>query len=65
MKLDAKGRCCGRKPIKYRREPHYFCSRCDRAYSLDTGEQIANWAWVRTSPYAEFQRNPRYSTVQP
>ena len=46
QKLDNLGRCCGRKPLVYKREPHYFCTRRDRAYSLDTGEQIANWAWL-------------------
>ena len=45
-KLDDKGRCCGRKPLVYKRFPaHKFCSRCDRAYDLNTGEQISNWAW--------------------
>lgn len=53
MKLDEKGRCCGRKPIHYKggawnspAQPEKFCSRCDRAYSPITGEQIANWAWI-------------------
>jgi len=44
-KLDEAGRCCGRKPLVYKREPHYFCDRCDRAFSLRDGVQIANWAW--------------------
>ena len=48
--LDEKGRCCGRKPIVYKRPPHKFCFRCDRSYSLETGEQIENWAWVKSSP---------------
>ena len=51
--LDGVGRCecCQRKPLVYRRtrDPRYprghFCSRCDRAYSLETGAQIENWAW--------------------
>lgn len=45
--LDAEGRCCGRKSIRYARMggPHFFCPRCDAAFSLDTGEQIQNWAW--------------------
>ncbi len=51
MKLDNKGRCCGRKPLVYRGEhttstgPHRFCPRCDRAYDLEENEQIPNWAW--------------------
>ena len=45
--LDAKGRCCGRKPLLYKRPtPSLFCTRCDRAYSVDKGEQIANWAYA-------------------
>ena len=51
--LDEVGRCecCKRKPLVYKRtrDPRYprghFCSRCDRAYSLETGAQIGNWAW--------------------
>lgn len=52
MKLDEKGRCCGRKPIDYKgggwnspSRPQKFCPRCDRAYDRNTGEQIENWAW--------------------
>lgn len=48
--LDSKGRCCGRKPLVYKRDggPHRFCVRCDRAYPLDDDVQIANWAWRAT-----------------
>lgn len=60
--LDAKGRCCGRKPIKYKREQHYFCHRCSRAFSLETGKQIPNWAWTKISD-AEFR--PNYPKVHP
>ena len=55
MKLDEKGRCCGRKPLRYKRHggPDHpacrFCPRCDRAYSPETGEQIENWAYTRTA----------------
>lgn len=52
MKLDAKGRCCGRKPIDYKgggwnspRKPMKFCDRCCREFDRVTGEQTANWAW--------------------
>ena len=51
MRLDDKGRCCGRKPIDYKgrgsspEKPHKFCDRCDRAFDRVTGEQIENWAW--------------------
>lgn len=53
--LGAEGRCCGRKPLTYKTGrvttsgiPQRFCTRCSRAYSLETGEQIANWAWLTT-----------------
>jgi len=51
--LDGKGRCCGVKPIVYKRDhgPDYprgkFCTRCSRKFDLDTGDQIPNWAWAR------------------
>lgn len=53
MTLDDKGRCCGRKPLVYKRSPstgeppQRFCCRCDRAYNIETGEQIDNWAWKK------------------
>lgn len=50
--IDAKGRCCGRKPLHYKRgltttlrRPQLFCCRCNAAYDPETREQIANWAW--------------------
>lgn len=50
-KLDKKGRCCGKKPIKYKRDDHYFCPRCDRSFSLETEYQIESWAWTfKTDP---------------
>lgn len=48
--LDDKGRCCGRKPLVYKRLQGYnnpaglFCTRCDRAYTHD-GKPQENWAW--------------------
>lgn len=51
MKLDEKGRCCGRKPLVYKtlkytgERPQKYCPRCDRAFDIKTGEQIKNWAW--------------------
>lgn len=45
-KLDDKGRCCGRKPVVYRRPDHrLFCTRCDAQYDPQTGTQVANWAY--------------------
>ena len=54
MKLDEKGRCCGRKPIYYKGgswrsppgAPLMFCGRCNREYDPITGEQRENWAWA-------------------
>ena len=51
--LDAKGRCCGRKPIHYKGGswrsppgcPMWFCCTCHREYSDPSGVQQANWAW--------------------
>lgn len=45
--LDEKGRCCGRKPIIYKRPRpgHYYCCRCHRHFNLETGIQVENWAW--------------------
>lgn len=43
--IDEKGRCCGRKPIPYKRTGHLFCPRCDRAYGIESKTQINNWAW--------------------
>lgn len=43
--LDEKGRCCGRKPLVYKRPPRRFCHRCCRGYHFDQPHQIANWAW--------------------
>ena len=46
-KLDEKDRCCGRKPIIYKKSPFtgYFCTRCYRSYDLKTKIQIENWAY--------------------
>lgn len=56
MAIDAKGRCCGRKPLHYKRghtttlkRPQLFCTRCDAAYDPETKEQVENWAFTRDS----------------
>lgn len=46
MTLDDKGRCCGRKPITYKRHNQLFCDRCDRLYEMTTGKWIPNRAWI-------------------
>lgn len=57
--------CCGRKPLIYMRERHQFCTRCDRAYDLDTEQQVPNWAWKHwggqwrpTYPNSEAAKQP-------
>ena len=45
--VDEKGRCCGRKPIPYRRPPTLFCPRCDACFDPRTGKQIQNWAYLK------------------
>lgn len=45
VQLSAEGRCCGRKPLFYKRpKPHMFCSRCCREFDSD-GRQSQNWAY--------------------
>lgn len=51
-RLDEAGRCCGRKPLVYRRDRHLFCDRCCRAFDYD-GFQISNWAWKRVEGSGE------------
>lgn len=43
--LNEKSQCCGRKPIVYKRDRHFFCHRCSRSYDIDSKQQIPNWAW--------------------
>lgn len=53
-RLDAKGRCCGRKPIFYKGgswrsppgSPMYFCCECDREFGPD-GRQRPNWKYKK------------------
>jgi hypothetical protein len=53
--LVDKGRCCGRKPLVYKREGHRFCHRCDRSYHRYQDFQIDNWAWKFRSEIAQFE----------
>lgn len=41
--LDEKGRCCGRKPLVYKREGHRFCDRCSRHYHLTEPHMVDGW----------------------
>ena len=45
-RLDDKGRCCGRKPLVYKRPvTHFFCTKCDAEFAV-SGKQRPNWAWL-------------------
>ena len=44
--LDDAGRCCGRKPMVYKRPHRLFCPRCDAEYKPETGRQQANWCYL-------------------
>lgn len=62
-RLDEQGRCCGRKPIHYKRGnsyqsgPRYYCDRCDATFSVETGEQVPSWAYPLISDGLAY---PRY-----
>ena len=58
-KINDKGQCpvCLRKPLVYKRPPHLFCYRCDRAYAPDTGKQIQNHAWSTMDGGLTFNAN--------
>lgn len=43
--LDDAGRCCGRKPMVYKRPHRLFCPRCDAEYNPSTGRQQQNWCY--------------------
>lgn len=45
VRLDSKGRCCGKKPVVYKRKGTLFCCRCDAEFDIATLEQRASWAW--------------------
>jgi hypothetical protein len=45
-RIGDRGRCCGKKPIIYKRDGYLFCCRCNRSYDLETGRQISNFFYV-------------------
>lgn len=63
-RLDEHGRCCGRKPLVYKRpEHHLYCLKCSAYLDPVTGVQRPNWAWtadgeafVATHPTADYAR---------
>jgi hypothetical protein len=44
--IGDKSRCCGKKPIVYKRDGYLFCCRCGRSYDLESGRQISNFSYV-------------------
>jgi len=54
--LDKKDRCCGRKPLVYKRQNMLFCCRCDRQYNPITKGQQENWAWLWDKDKLDFVR---------
>lgn len=46
-RLDERGRCCGRKPITYKRPHHFYCCRCDASFDPVDGKQVPNWAYYK------------------
>jgi hypothetical protein len=45
--LDVKGRCCGRKPLVYKKKKKLFCPRCDKEFSIETKKQIPSYFWMK------------------
>src|ERR1700752_2104612 len=60
LTLHEKGRCCGKKPLTYKRKGHLFCCRCNAQYGIEDLQQQENWAWRRINGGFE----PVYS-IQP
>jgi hypothetical protein len=52
MRLNEKRRCsvCERKPLVYKRYGYRFCTRCCRAFHIETGEQVENFGWRQIAP---------------
>lgn len=69
--IDANGRCCGRKPIHYKRghtttsgKPQYYCTRCDASYDPTTREQVDNWAWEKSAGGRFTRRKSTVTVIQ-
>ena len=62
--LDDLGRCCGRKPLTYKRDKYRVCLRCGRAYHLEENKQIENWSWKQVDD-GFVMVTPHYPVVYP
>lgn len=61
--LDELGRCCGRKPLVYKRPKHYlFCCRCNAQFTPE-GDQDTNWAFSSTGDGAFTPTYPKSSNA--
>lgn len=60
LHLNERGQCshCCRKPIPYKRTKYWFCPICDRAFSMETGEQITNFSWIKQEDGSFLPRVP-------
>ena len=49
MKLTDNGKCPIDlvKPLTYKRENVYYCTRCSRTFRLDNGDWVTNSAWMK------------------
>lgn len=61
LHLNDGGQCpnCLRKPLPYKRERRWFCDNCCRAYRMESGEQVENWAWLTHSSGFVPRHEPR------
>jgi hypothetical protein len=59
VKLDDEGRCCGRKPLVYKRPKQRYCRQCNRAYDFEENRQISNWRY-RELPDGSFEENTTF-----
>lgn len=60
--IDDHGRCCGRKPLVYKRPNHrLFCTRCNAQFDPASGEQVSNWGYTR-EPDGTF--TPKYPETE-
>lgn len=60
-RLDDKGRCCGIKPIVYKRYKILFCHRCDAQYELSTKMQVENFKWKYCDNCSEINETCGYA----